>query len=162
MNDVTFTFKLYQCPDVYLNSFGVEKISLLISDALISRNYFSRSINRGRHHSERSQRTQGPSLPATPVFVPVPPPPLYPPPPHTLPLPGVPPPQFSPQFPPGQPPPAGYSVPPPGFPPAPANLSAPWVSSGVQTAHSNTIPTTQAPPLSREEFYREQRRLKEE
>ncbi|XP_007652789.1 E3 ubiquitin-protein ligase RBBP6 isoform X5 [Cricetulus griseus] len=122
-----------------------------------------RSINRGRHHSERSQRTQGPSLPATPVFVPVPPPPLYPPPPHTLPLPpGVPPPQFSPQFPPGQPPPAGYSVPPPGFPPAPANISTPWVSSGVQTAHSNTIPTTQAPPLSREEFYREQRRLKEE
>ncbi|XP_044539724.1 E3 ubiquitin-protein ligase RBBP6-like [Gracilinanus agilis] len=99
------------------------------------------SINRRQHLGEHSQRTQGPSLPATPV----PPPPLYPPP------------QFPPHFPPGQPPPAGYNVPPPGFPPAPTNLS-----TAVQTAHSNTIPTTQALPLSREEFYREQRRLKEE
>lgn len=62
----------------------------------------------------------------------------------------------------GQAPPAGYSVPPPGFPPAPANLSTPWVSSGVQTAQSNTIPTTQAPLGPGEEFYPEQRRLKGE
>ncbi|XP_054848345.1 E3 ubiquitin-protein ligase RBBP6 [Eublepharis macularius] len=124
------------------------------------------SSNRGRPHSDRTQRTQAPTLPAsTQVFVPVPPPPppLYPPPPHALPLPpGVPPPQFPPQFPPGQPPPAGYTVPPPGYPPAPANISTPWVPTPVPTAHSNAIPTTQPPPLSREEFYREQRRLKEE
>lgn len=61
-----------------------------------------------------------------------------------------------------QSPPAGYSGPPPGFLPAPANLSTPWVSSGVQTAHSNTIPTTQAPLGPGEEFYREQRWLKGE
>ncbi|NXT44964.1 RBBP6 ligase, partial [Pelecanoides urinatrix] len=119
------------------------------------------SSNRGRPHSERTQRTQAPTLPASaPVFVPVPPPPLYPPPPHALPLPPrVPPPQFPPQFPPGQPPSAGYTVPPPGYPPAPANMSSAWVPAAVPTAHSNTIPTTQAPPLSRE-FYREQQRLK--
>uniref|UniRef100_A0ABM5F024 E3 ubiquitin-protein ligase RBBP6 isoform X1 n=2 Tax=Pogona vitticeps TaxID=103695 RepID=A0ABM5F024_9SAUR len=132
-----------------------------------SRSSWEPSSNRGRPHSDRTQRTQAPTLPAsTPVFVPVPPPPLYPPPPpppHALPLPpGVPPPQFPPQFPPGQPPPAGYTVPPPGYPPAPANISTPWVPTPVPTAHSNAIPTTQAPPLSREEFYREQRRLKEE
>uniref|UniRef100_A0A803TRV2 RB binding protein 6, ubiquitin ligase n=1 Tax=Anolis carolinensis TaxID=28377 RepID=A0A803TRV2_ANOCA len=134
-----------------------------------SRSGWEPSSNRGRPHNDRTQRTQAPTLPAsTPVFVPVPPPPpppLYPhpPPPHALPLPpGVPPPQFPPQFPPGQPPPAGYVVPPPGFPPAPGNLSTPWVPTPVPTAHSNAIPTTQAPPLSREEFYREQRRLKEE
>ncbi|KAJ7305937.1 hypothetical protein JRQ81_010303 [Phrynocephalus forsythii] len=132
-----------------------------------SRTSWEPSSNRGRPHSDRTQRTQAPTLPAsTPVFVPVPPPPLYPhppPPPHALPLPpGVPPPQFPPQFPPGQPPPAGYTVPPPGYPPAPANISTPWVPTPVPTAHSNAIPTTQAPPLSREEFYREQRRLKEE
>lgn len=62
----------------------------------------------------------------------------------------------------GQSPPEGYGVPPPGLPPAPANLSTPWGSSGVQTAHSNTIPTTQAPLGPVEEFYREQRRLKGE
>ncbi|XP_056677006.1 E3 ubiquitin-protein ligase RBBP6-like [Monodelphis domestica] len=117
------------------------------------------SINQGQHLGEYSQRTQGPSLPETPV----PPPPLYLLPSPTLCLPpGVPPPQFPPQFPPGQPPLAGYSVPPPGFPPAPTNLSARWVSTAVQTAPPNTIRTTQALPLSREEFYREQRRLKEE
>ncbi|XP_056676824.1 E3 ubiquitin-protein ligase RBBP6-like [Monodelphis domestica] len=117
------------------------------------------SINGGQHLGEHSQRTHGPSLPGTPV----PPPPLYPPPPHTLPLPpGVPPPQFPPQFPPGPPPPAGYRVPPPGFPPAPTTLSAPWVSTAVQTAPPNTIRTIQALPLSREEFYRVQRRLREE
>lgn len=121
-----------------------------------------RSIKRGQRHSESSRRTQGPSLPATPVFVPVPPLPLNLPPPPSLPLPpGVPYPHFSPQFPPGQPPPAPYSVPSPGFPPAPASISTPWVTSGVQTAHSNTIPTPQAPPLSREEFYRQQQRLEE-
>ncbi|KAH0515095.1 E3 ubiquitin-protein ligase RBBP6 [Microtus ochrogaster] len=112
-------------------------------------------------HSESSQRTQGPSPPATPVAVPGPPPPLDPPPPHMWPLPScLPPPQYSLQFPPGLPPPAGYSVPPPGFSPAPANIHG--VSPGFQTAHSNTIPTTQALPLSREEFYRVQRQLREE
>ncbi|KAM7324665.1 hypothetical protein ACRRTK_016970 [Alexandromys fortis] len=111
--------------------------------------------------SESSQKTQGPSLPATPVAVPGPPPPLDPPPPYRWPLPSwVPPPQCFPQFPPGLPPPAGYSVPPPGFSPAPANIHG--VSPGFQTAHSNTIPTTQALPLSREEFYRVQRQLREE
>ncbi|CAO2588209.1 E3 ubiquitin-protein ligase RBBP6 [Lemmus lemmus] len=110
--------------------------------------------------SERSPGTQGPPLPATPVVVPGPPPPLDLPPPHVWPLPPhVPPPQC-PQFPPGQPTPAGYSVSPPGFPLAPANVYG--VSSGVQTAHSSTIPTMQAPPLSREEFYRVQQQLREE
>ncbi|KAM6225517.1 LOW QUALITY PROTEIN: E3 ubiquitin-protein ligase RBBP6-like [Spheniscus humboldti] len=117
------------------------------------------SSSRGGPHSERPQRTQAPR----PVFVPRPPPPLYPPPPHALPLPpGVPPPQFPPQFPPGQPPSAGYTVPPPGYPPAPANRSSAWVPTAVLTAHSNTIPMTEAPPLPRVEFYGEQRRLKEE
>ncbi|XP_059690764.1 LOW QUALITY PROTEIN: E3 ubiquitin-protein ligase RBBP6-like [Gavia stellata] len=112
--------------------------------------------NRGHLHSERTQRTEAPALPAsTPVFVPVPPPPLFPPPPHALPLPlGVPPPQFPAQFPPGQLPSAGYTVHPPGYLPAPANVSSAWVPRAV--------PTTQAAPLCREEFYREQQRLKEE
>ena len=122
-----------------------------------------RGIKRGRDYSEPSQRSQGPSRPATPVFVPIPPPLLPPSPPHMLPLPpGVPAPRFPPRVPPGQPPTAGYSVPPPGFPPAPANISTACFSPGVPTAHSNTMPTTQAPLLSREEFYREQKRLKEE
>ncbi|XP_051052009.1 E3 ubiquitin-protein ligase RBBP6-like [Phodopus roborovskii] len=108
-----------------------------------------RSINRGRRHSERSQGPQDPSLPATPVFVPVPPPPLYAPPPDALPLPpGVPPAQFSPQFPPA------------GSPAALANISTLWGSSGAQTAHSNALPIAQAPPVTREEFYRAPPRLK--
>ncbi|XP_072705296.1 E3 ubiquitin-protein ligase RBBP6-like [Ciconia boyciana] len=125
---------------------------------------FFRSSNRGRPCSERTQRPQAPTLPtSTPAFVPVPPPPLSPPPPHALPLPpGVPAPQFPPQFAPGQPPSAGYTVPPPGYPPAPAHTSSAWVPTAVPTAHSNTIPTTHAPPLCREEFYGEQRRLEEE
>ncbi|KAM6193781.1 E3 ubiquitin-protein ligase RBBP6-like, partial [Sarcoramphus papa] len=104
------------------------------------------SSNRGRPHSERTQRTQAPTLPAsTPVFAPVPPPPLYPPPPHALPLPpGVPPPPFPPQFPPGQPPSAGYTLPAPGYPPAAANRSSAWVPTAVPTAHSNTVSVTQA------------------
>ncbi|XP_044539592.1 E3 ubiquitin-protein ligase RBBP6-like [Gracilinanus agilis] len=93
------------------------------------------STNRRRSLGERSHRTQGPSLPATPV----------------------PPPRFPPHFPPGQPPPPAYSVPPPAFPPAPTALS-----TAGQTAHSKTIPATGALPLSREDFYREQRRLREE
>ncbi|XP_072705289.1 E3 ubiquitin-protein ligase RBBP6-like [Ciconia boyciana] len=123
-----------------------------------------KSSNRGRPRSERTQRPQAPTLPmSTSAFVPVPPPPLSPPPPHALPLPlGVPAPQFPPQFAPGQPPSAGYTVPPPGYPPAPAHTSSPWVPTAVPTAHSNTIPTTHAPPLCREEFYGEQRRLEEE
>jgi E3 ubiquitin-protein ligase RBBP6 len=56
-----------------------------------------RGIKRWQHYSRPSQRSQGPSRPATPVFLPVPPPPMQP-----LPLPlGIPPPQFPPQFPPG-------------------------------------------------------------
>lgn len=118
---------------------------------------FYRNINRRKHHRERSQRTQGTSLPATPGFLPVPPAPLYLPPPQTLPVPpGVAHPKFSLQFPPGQPPQAGFSVPPPGFPPAPAN------TTGVQIPLSNMVPTKQAPPLSREEFCREQGLRKEE
>ncbi|XP_052614261.1 E3 ubiquitin-protein ligase RBBP6-like [Peromyscus californicus insignis] len=109
-----------------------------------------RSTERHRpQHSPRSQRAQGPSLAATPVSVPLPP--------------GVPPPHFSPGFPPEQPPTSGYSVPCPGFPPAPATLWKPLVwSSGVQTAHPNPMPPTPTRLLSREEFYREQRRLREE
>ncbi|XP_056677020.1 E3 ubiquitin-protein ligase RBBP6-like [Monodelphis domestica] len=127
--------------------------------AAAGRSGWELSKNRGQHLGEHSQRTQRPSLPATLV----PPPLLYPPRPPTLPFPpGVPPPQFPPQFPPGRPPPAGYRVPPPGFPPAPTNLSTSWLSIAVGTAPSNTIGTIQAPPLSKEEFYREQRRLKEE
>ncbi|XP_049653713.1 LOW QUALITY PROTEIN: E3 ubiquitin-protein ligase RBBP6-like, partial [Accipiter gentilis] len=120
--------------------------------------------NRGHLHSECSQRTQAPALPeSTPVFVPVPPAPLYPPARHALPLPlGVPPPPFPPQFPPGQPPSAGCTVPPPGYPPAPANTSSAWVPRAVPMSPSTTIPRTQASPFSREEFYREQRSLKEE
>ena len=114
-------------------------------------------MNQRKHNSERSQRTQGPSLPATSGFLPVPQAPLYLPPPQTLSLPpGVPHPKFSLQFPPGHPPRAGYSVPCPAFPPAPAN------TKGVQTPHSNMVPTRQAPPLSREEFFRVQGLLKEE
>ncbi|XP_049653687.1 E3 ubiquitin-protein ligase RBBP6-like [Accipiter gentilis] len=120
--------------------------------------------NRGRLHSECTQRTQAPALPeSTPVFVPVPPAPLYPPARRALPLPlGVPPPPFPPQFPPGQPPPAGCTVPPPGYPPAPANTPSAWVPRAVPMSPSLTIPRTQASPFSREEFYREQRSLKEE
>ncbi|XP_074875445.1 E3 ubiquitin-protein ligase RBBP6-like [Buteo buteo] len=120
--------------------------------------------NRGRLHSECTQRTQAPALPeSTPVFVPVPPAPLYPPARHALPLPlGVPPPPFPPQFPPGQPPSAGCAVPPPGYPPAPANTSSAWVPRAVPMPPSPTIPRTQASPFSGEEFYREQRSLKEE
>ncbi|XP_049653233.1 E3 ubiquitin-protein ligase RBBP6-like [Accipiter gentilis] len=120
--------------------------------------------NRGRLHSECTQRTQAPALPeSTPVFVPVPPAPLYPPAHHALLLPlGVPPPPFPPQFPPGQPPSAGCTVPPPGYPPAPANTSSAWVPRAVPMSPSLTIPRTQASPFSREEFYREQRSLKEE
>ena len=118
---------------------------------------FYRQMNQRKHNSERSQRTQGPSLPATSGFLPVPQAPLYLPPPQTLSLPpGVPHPKFSLQFPPGHPPRAGYSVPRPAFPPAPAN------TKGVQTPHSNMVPTKQAPPLSREEFFRVQGLLKEE
>lgn len=117
------------------------------------------SIDGGRHLGEHSQRTRGPSLPATPL----PPPPLCPPPPHMLSLPpGVPPPQVPPRFPPRLPPPAGYSVPPPGWPPAPMDRSTPWGSTAVRRAPSNTLPTIRAPFLSREEFYRVQRRLQEE
>ena len=120
---------------------------------------FYTSINRRKHHRERerSQRTQATSLPATPGFLPAPPAPLYLPPPQTRPMPpGVPHPEFPLHFPPAQPPQAGYSVPPPGFPPAPAK------TTGVQIPLSNMVPTKQAPPLSREEFYREQGLLKEE
>ncbi|XP_052630771.1 E3 ubiquitin-protein ligase RBBP6-like [Harpia harpyja] len=120
--------------------------------------------NRGRLPSECTQRTQAPALPEpTPVFVPVPPAPSYPPARHALPLPlGVPPPPFPPQFPRGQPPSAGCTVPPPGYPPAPANTSSACVPRAVPMSHSITIPRTQASPFSREEFYREQRSLKEE
>ncbi|KAG9476721.1 hypothetical protein GDO78_002230 [Eleutherodactylus coqui] len=122
--------------------------------------------SRGRHpHSDRPPRNQVPSLTSSgPVYVPPPTPLFPPPPPHGLQLPpGVPPPQFPPQFPPGQPPAAGYNVPPPGFPSAPATVSAPWVTPAVQAAHTNALPAQAlAPPLSKEEFYREQRRLKEE
>ncbi|KAM6032725.1 LOW QUALITY PROTEIN: E3 ubiquitin-protein ligase RBBP6-like [Theristicus caerulescens] len=110
------------------------------------------------------QRTQAPALPAlTPIFVPVPPPPLRPPPPRALPLPPRgPPPQLPPQFPPGQPPPAGCTAPPPGYPPAPANRSPAWLPTAGPTAQAHTLPRTQAPPLSREEFDREQQRLQED
>ncbi|XP_075346375.1 LOW QUALITY PROTEIN: E3 ubiquitin-protein ligase RBBP6-like [Mycteria americana] len=122
-----------------------------------------KSSNRGRPRSEHTQRPQAPTLASTAAFVPVPPPPLSPPPPHALPLPpGVPAPQFPPQFAPGQPPSAGYTVPPPAYPPAPAHTSSAWVPTAVPMAHSHTIPTTHAPPLCRQEFYREQRRLEEE
>ncbi|KAM9258101.1 LOW QUALITY PROTEIN: E3 ubiquitin-protein ligase RBBP6-like [Morus bassanus] len=91
--------------------------------------------NGGHPHRERTQRTEGPTLPApTPASVPVPPPPLYPPPPHALP-------------PPAQPPSAGGTVPPPRYPPAPANRPSAWVPTAAPTAH-NTIPATQAPPWS--------------
>ncbi|XP_063178301.1 uncharacterized protein LOC134509650 [Chroicocephalus ridibundus] len=122
------------------------------------------SSSRGRLRGERTQRTQAPTLPAsTAVFVPAPPPSLYPPPPQALPLlPGALRPQFPPQFPPGQPPSASYTDSPPGYPPAPANMSSAWVPTAVPTAHSDPIPVTQAPPLSREEFYREHQRLEEE
>ncbi|XP_075346371.1 LOW QUALITY PROTEIN: E3 ubiquitin-protein ligase RBBP6-like [Mycteria americana] len=121
------------------------------------------SSNRGCPRSEHTQRPQAPTLASTAAFVPVPPPPLSPPPPHALPLPpGVPAPQFPPQFAPGQPPSAGYTVPPPAYPPAPAHTSSAWVPTAVPMAHSHTIPTTHAPPLCRQEFYREQRRLEEE
>ncbi|KAM6032620.1 LOW QUALITY PROTEIN: E3 ubiquitin-protein ligase RBBP6-like [Theristicus caerulescens] len=122
------------------------------------------SSNGGRPQSERTQRTQAPALPASiPIFVPVPPPPLRPPPPRALPLPPRgPPPQLPPQFPPGQPPPAGCTAPPPGYPPAPANRSPAWLPTAVPTAQAHTLPRTQAPPLSREEFDREQQRLQEE
>ncbi|KAL6074147.1 hypothetical protein STEG23_025630 [Scotinomys teguina] len=114
-----------------------------------------RSMERKPQHSNRPHRPQAPSPPATP---------MYPPPLQKLPLaPGVPPPQFSARFPPDQPRPSGYSVPGPGFPPPPASIGEPCVwSAAVQTAHSSTIHTRQAPLLSREEFYREQRRLREE
>ncbi|KAM6115958.1 LOW QUALITY PROTEIN: E3 ubiquitin-protein ligase RBBP6-like [Phoenicopterus ruber ruber] len=124
---------------------------------------WERSSNRGRSHSEHTQRTQAPTLPTSTRLVPVPPPPLCPPPPHALPLPPVPPPQFPPQFPPGQPLSAGKLSSTPGYPPAPANMSA-WVSTAIPMAHSNS-PMTQPgccrPPLSRKEFT-EQWRLKEE
>ena len=99
-----------------------------------------RSGNRGRQHRRRSQRTQDPSLAATPAFVPVPPPPLWWPP------------QFAPPFPTA------------GFPAAPADMTTPWAWSGVQTAHSEaSFPNSQAAPWTREEeVYGEQGRLKEE
>lgn len=128
--------------------------------------FFFCSHSRGRHpHNDRPPRNQGPSLASSgPVYVPPPTPLFPPPPPHGLQLPpGVPPPQFPPQFPPGQPPTAGFNVPPPGFPSAPATVSAPWVAPAIQGAHASALPAQSlAPPLSKEEFYREQRRLKEE
>ncbi|MGH0183961.1 UNVERIFIED_CONTAM: hypothetical protein FKN15_013665 [Acipenser sinensis] len=125
-----------------------------------SRQGWDASSSRGRPQSDRPPRTQTTTLPSmAPVYVP--PPSLFPPPSHTLPLPpGVPLPQFPPLF---QPPTTGYSVPPPLFPPASTTVAAPWVPTVTTVAQGSAIPTIpQAPPLSREEFYRQQRRLKEE
>ena len=51
MNDVTFTFKLYQCPDVYLNSFGLRKLKGLIDIYLTDLKYTDEKLASDLSHA---------------------------------------------------------------------------------------------------------------
>lgn len=127
---------------------------------------FFRSSGRGRPLlNDRHPRTLVPPVQPPPVAPNLYPPSLFPPPQHTLPhLPGVVPPQFPMQFPQGQQLPPPFNMPPPGYPPAPTNVPSPWVPPGTQPPLTNppVPPIPAAHLLSKEEFYRQQRRLKEE
>ncbi|XP_064815018.1 E3 ubiquitin-protein ligase RBBP6-like isoform X2 [Oncorhynchus masou masou] len=112
---------------------------------------------RGRNHSDRAPPSQPPPTNVPPL--------LYNPPsifssplPHP---PGVIPPHYPPpHFPPGQQPPSSYSLPPPGYPPTPGVTNPPWAPPNTQPPLiGKPIPSSSF--LSKDEFYRQQKRLKD-
>lgn len=127
---------------------------------------FFRSSGRGRPlTNDRLPRAPVPPVQPPPVAPTLFPPSLFPPLQHTLSHPpGVVPPQYPMPFPQGQQPAPPFNMPPPGYPPAPTNVPNPWVPPGTQpplaTPPVPPVPSTHF--LSKEEFYRQQRRLKEE